>query len=180
VETSKYCIFFGTNPDMFNLRIVFFLLLMGYGLTAFSQSRSKTIPADVKFFEDTLRIWTRFRDCGALGGYNELIKIYVRNDSVYFTYRKDTLNCKETDFTAPMLPYKLAESETMWVSKKKMAALRRYVHQLLDYKFNEVFSGNMGYTFEVRKMNYGLSINVYSDDSKLIKAYSLFKVKLLN
>lgn len=164
---------------MLNLRIIGFLLLTCFCCNAFSQSSRKTIPADVKFFEDTLRIWTRFRDCGSLGGHNELIKIYVRNDSVYYTYRRDTLNCKETDFTAPKLPYKLAETVTMWVSKKKMAALRKYVHQLLDYKFQEVFPGNMGYIFEVRRMNYGLNINVYSDDAKLITAYSGFRDKLL-
>ncbi|SDY21917.1 hypothetical protein SAMN05444397_10176 [Flavobacterium aquidurense] len=169
------------------MRNVIYLILL---ITVFSCSKKQELPNDENninstvFFDPillgatginaSLKINSRFSECGEWGGHNEKIKVYSkeRNYKDYFLdYEKTKIDCDKRDKNGENIETVIFQ-KTIKLDDSGKKSITDYIKRMITSKVEERFPGNAGNSFTVINCDSTLVIKVYDSNSRNLKSYT--------
>lgn len=131
------------------------------------------------FYGDTLYIKSRFIECGEWGGHLEISKVYLSENEFYINYQKFNVDCNSVNDNNLAPNQKLAKNISKKLTAKDKKLIRLYMHQILDAKFREPITMQVGHIFEVVKSDNSINIRVYAGGVTTRNEYLAFIKNLL-
>lgn len=136
------------------------------------------------FLTDTLFIKTQFTECGEFGGHQEVSKIYLKEKSFYITYQNFSADCKTIKENYGRPVQILTKTITQVLTQSNIAAIQKYLHQLLDAALQEPFPMHAGYILQVEKSDKTINLFAYTWKGRIVNEYqqlieSLFDLPVL-
>ena len=173
---------------LFYYRIMTIMILISC-----SQKQDKKVysPKSMNFFDarvirenikpDTLKIETRFSECGEWGGHQEHIIITSDKDKrFYATYKIFPFNCDSLDFYYGKKNLASILNKTIQLNQTTKKSILDYLQRLTLSNNEQKIIGHAGNIFKVFNSDSTINIQVYNMNNSYVKSYEQLIIELMN